>query len=203
VQLTSRQIKACDVCQVTKKSCAGHPLSPTEYLQHQTKASGKKKSCPEGTPSPKGKGKRHQQSPDPDSDEEVTVISNLATIIGVDPADIEYDDQAWVAAANSIVAELAQTNGLLERSIQATEESSAAADQMSINMLRFLDQQRELHNSLLEAIRGRPSGSESGLSGQESPVDGLGEVEKEGEDEAGGNEAGGSSRSGGDMETGS
>jgi hypothetical protein len=200
VELTSRQIKACDVCWVTKEACAGHPLSPTENLQHQTKASGKKRSCLEGTPSPKGKGKRHQQSPDLDSDEEVTVISNPATIIGADPADIEYDDQAWVAAANSIVAELAQTNRLLERSIQVAEGSRAAADQMSISILRFFDQQRELHNFLLEAIRGGPSGSGSGLSGQESPVEGLGEVEK---DEAGGNEAGGSGRSGGDMETGS
>jgi hypothetical protein len=106
-KLTSGQIKAYDVCQVTKESCAGHPLSPTENLQHHSKASGKKRSHLDGTPSLKGKGKRHQQSPDPDSDEEVTVISNPATIIGVDPADVEYDDQAWVAAANSIVAELA------------------------------------------------------------------------------------------------
>jgi hypothetical protein len=68
--------------------------------------------------------------------------------------DVEYDDQAWVAAANSIVAELAWTNGLLERSTQAAKGSRAAADQMSNSMLRFLDQQRELHNSLLEAIRG-------------------------------------------------
>jgi hypothetical protein len=166
-------------------------------LQHQSKASSKKRSCLDGTPSPKGKGKRCQQSLNLDSDEEVTVISNLATIIGVDLVDIEYDDQAWVAAANSIVAELAQTNGLLERSIQVAKGSRAAADQISISMLRFLDQQRELNNSLLEAIKGRSSRSGSGLSGQESP-----EVEKEGKDEAGGNKAGGSSGSRGDMETG-
>ncbi|KAG2128788.1 hypothetical protein BD769DRAFT_1667388 [Suillus cothurnatus] len=126
-------IKACDVCRVTKESCAGHPLSLTENLQHHSKASGKKRSHPDGTPSPKGKGK---------------------AIIGVDLVDVEYDDQAWVAAANSIVAELAWTNGLLERSIQVAKGSRAAADQMSNSMLGFLNQQRELHNSLLEAIRG-------------------------------------------------
>jgi len=37
---------------------------------------------------------------------------------------MEYDDQAWVAAANNIVVELTRTNALLEKSIEAAEGSS-------------------------------------------------------------------------------
>jgi hypothetical protein len=53
---------------------------------------------------------------------------------------MEYDDQAWVAAANNIVAELAQTNSLLERSIMVAEGSRAAVDRMCNRLNLFLHQ---------------------------------------------------------------
>jgi hypothetical protein len=89
-----------------------------------------------GTPSPKGKGKRHQKSPTPEVLEEV-----------------EYDDQAWVAAANNIVAELIRTNSLLERSILAAEGSRAAADRMCSGLEIFVRQQREFQAMLFGELR--------------------------------------------------
>jgi chromosome condensin MukBEF complex kleisin-like MukF subunit len=66
---------------------------------------------------------------------------------------VEYDDQAWVAAANNIVAELARTNLLLERSILAAEGSRAAADRMCTGMETFLQQQREFQALLFGELR--------------------------------------------------
>lgn len=74
-------------------------------------------------------------------------------VIGAEERMVEYDDQAWVAAANSIVAELARTNGLLQQSIGAAEGSRAAIERMSTNMEAFLQQQREFQAILLEGIR--------------------------------------------------
>jgi hypothetical protein len=50
---------------------------------------------------------------------------------------MEYDDQAWVAAANNIVAELAWTNLLLEKSIEAAEGSRAAMEWMCFGLELF------------------------------------------------------------------
>jgi len=50
---------------------------------------------------------------------------------------MEYDDQAWVAAANNIVAELAWTNLLLEKSIEAAEGSRAATERMCFGLELF------------------------------------------------------------------
>jgi hypothetical protein len=66
---------------------------------------------------------------------------------------MEYDDQAWVAAANSIVEELSRTNALLERSIQAAEGSRAAADRMCSGLETFLQQQREFQALLFGELR--------------------------------------------------
>ncbi|KAG1828909.1 hypothetical protein EV424DRAFT_1536128 [Suillus variegatus] len=104
------------------------------------KGKGKKYAHPEGTPSPKAKGKRCQQSPE-DIDNDVEIISSPWT--------------AWVATANNIVAELAQTNGLMERGIAAAEGSRAAMDQVSETMLRFMEEQREFQNLFLEGLRNR------------------------------------------------
>jgi hypothetical protein len=56
---------------------------------------------------------------------------------------MEYDNQAWVAAANNIVAELAWTNSLLECSIMAAEDSRAAVDWMCNRLNLFFHRQRE------------------------------------------------------------
>jgi hypothetical protein len=51
---------------------------------------------------------------------------------------MEYDDQAWVAAANNIVAELARTNALLEKSIEVAEGSRVAMERMCSGLELFL-----------------------------------------------------------------
>jgi hypothetical protein len=104
--LTFGYIKSCDACQKDKATCPGWPGT--------VKASkGKKRQRAAGSPSPRGKGKKRQQSPTPEA-----------------PDYMEYDDQAWVAAANNIVAELTRTNALLEKSIEAAEGSRAATERM-------------------------------------------------------------------------
>jgi hypothetical protein len=69
------------------------------------------------------------------------------------PEEVEYDDQAWVAAANNIVAELIRTNSLLERSILAAEGSRAAADQMCSGLEIFVHQQWEFQAMLFGELR--------------------------------------------------
>jgi hypothetical protein len=66
---------------------------------------------------------------------------------------MEYDDQAWVAAANNIVAELARTNSLLEKSIEAAKGSRAAMEQMCSGLELFLQQQREFQALLFKELR--------------------------------------------------
>lgn len=147
------------------------------------KGKGKKRARPEGSPSPKGKGKRRQRSPE-DIDDDVEIVSSPRTVIGEEQDWTEYDDQAWVAAANNIVAELARTNGLLERGIGAAEGSRAAMDRVSENMLRFMEEQREFQTLFLEGLR-----NGFRMNVEESPEE---EVAEGAEKEAGG--------SGGDME---
>jgi hypothetical protein len=122
-------VKACDPCREKKIACPGRP--GTVKVPR-----GKKRQRPAGSPSPKGKGKRRQKSPTPEA-----------------PEVVEYDDQAWVAAANGIVEELARTNALLERSIQAAEGSRAAADRMCSGLETFLQQQREFQALLFGELR--------------------------------------------------
>jgi hypothetical protein len=83
----------------------------------------------------------------------VEIVSSPWTVIGEEQNRTEYDDQAWVAAANNIVAELAWTNGLLERGIRAAEGSRAAMDRVSETMVRFMEEQREFQNLFLEGLR--------------------------------------------------
>jgi hypothetical protein len=66
---------------------------------------------------------------------------------------MEYDDQAWVAAANNIVAELARTNSLLEKGIEAAEGSRVAMEQMYSGLELFLQQQREFQALLFKELR--------------------------------------------------
>jgi hypothetical protein len=65
---------------------------------------------------------------------------------------MEYDDQAWVAAANNIVVELAQTNSLLEKSIEAAEGSRAALEWMCSGLELFLQQLREFQALLFKEL---------------------------------------------------
>jgi hypothetical protein len=66
---------------------------------------------------------------------------------------MEYDDQAWVAAANNIVAELARTNPPLEKSIEEAEGSRAASEWMCSGLELFLQQQREFQALLFKELR--------------------------------------------------
>jgi hypothetical protein len=104
---------------------------------------------------------------------------------------MEYDDQAWVAAANNIVAELTRTNALLEKSIEAAEGSRAATERMCSGLELFLQQQREFQALLFKELRLTPQMALDGVQ--------MGPDEEEEEDEemdkASGSEEG---RSGGD-----
>jgi hypothetical protein len=110
---TDAAANSCDSCQKDRVTCPGQPRT--------IKASkGKKRQHAARSPSPKGKGKKHQWSPTPEALDYM-----------------EYDDQAWVAAANNIVAELAWTNLLLEKSIEAAEGSRAATEWMCFGLELF------------------------------------------------------------------
>jgi hypothetical protein len=95
-----------------------------------------------------------------------------------------------VAAANNIVAELAWTNLLLEKSIEAAEGSGAALEQMCSGLELFLQQQREFQALLFKELRLAPQMASDGVL--MSPVE---EEEDEEMDKAPGSEEG---RSGGD-----
>jgi hypothetical protein len=107
-------------------------------------AKGKKRACAMGTPSPKGKGKRHQRSPEL-SDNSVKIIVR-PSIISEEPGLQEYDNQAWVAAVNDMVVEMARTNSLLKRNVQVAEGSTAAIG-------RFMGEQRIFHAFFLVELR--------------------------------------------------
>ncbi|KAG2755650.1 hypothetical protein P692DRAFT_20717101, partial [Suillus brevipes Sb2] len=122
-------VKSCNLCRKDKVTCPGKPGTVKV-------PKGKKRQCTLRSLSPKAKGKRRQRSPSPEPSEVM-----------------EYDNQAWVAAASNIVAELAQTNSLLERSILAAEGSRAAADLMCSGLELFLQQQREFQVLLFGELR--------------------------------------------------
>jgi hypothetical protein len=119
---------------------------------------------------------------------------------------MEYDDQAWVAAANSIVEELSRTNALLERSIQAAEGSRAAADRMCSGLETFLQQQREFQALLFGELRmglrtapdeARMASDEGRMASDEGRI-ASDEEEDEGDDEENSEEV--SKGSGSDMD---
>jgi len=104
---------------------------------------------------------------------------------------MEYDDQAWVAAANNIVAELARTNALLEKSIEAAEGSRAAMEQMCSGLELFLQQQREFQALLFKELRLDPQiASDKAWMGPDEEEEGDEEMENVSRSEEG--------RSGGD-----
>jgi hypothetical protein len=76
---------------------------------------------------------------------------------------MEYNDQAWVTAANNIVVELAQTNSLLEKNIQAVEGSRAALKQMCSGLELFLQQQREFQALLFKELQITPQLASEGV----------------------------------------
>jgi hypothetical protein len=107
-------------------------------------AKGKKWAHAVGTPSPKGKGKRRQRSPEL-SDDSNEIISWPNTI-SEEPALQEFDDQAWVAAVNDMVTEMARMNSLLEQNIQAAEGSTVAIG-------RYMEEQRVFQALFLTEVR--------------------------------------------------
>jgi len=91
---------------------------------------------------------------------------------------MEYDDQAWVAAANNIVAELARTNSLLEKSIEAAKGSRAATEQMCSGLELFLQQQREFQALLFKELRLDPQiASDKAWMGPDEEEEGDEEME--------------------------
>jgi hypothetical protein len=92
----------------------------------------------------KGKGKRRQRSLEL-SDDSVQFVPWPITI-SEEPALQEFDDQAWVAAINDMVAEMAQMNSLLERNIQAAEGSATAIG-------LFMEEQRVFQAFFLSELR--------------------------------------------------
>jgi hypothetical protein len=109
---------------------------------------------------------------------------------------MEYDDQAWVAAANNIVVELAWTNLLLEKSIEVAEGSRVAMERMCSGLELFLQQQREFQALLFKELRLDPQ------IALDKAWMGLDEEEKEDEEmeNVSGSEEGGSGGDEGSME---
>jgi hypothetical protein len=97
-----------------------------------------------GTPSPRGKGKRRQRSPEL-SDDSIQFVPRPTTI-SEEPALQEFDDQAWVAAVNDMVAEMARMNSLLERNVQAAEGSTTAIG-------LYMEEQRVFQAFFLSELR--------------------------------------------------
>ncbi|KAG1718426.1 hypothetical protein EDD22DRAFT_963858 [Suillus occidentalis] len=152
VSTKARPVNACDHCRKTKAKCYGG--APPARM---TEAPGKgKKRARMGTPSPKGKGKRRQRSPE--------LSDGL--------------NSAWVAAVNDMVAEMARTNSLLERTVQAAEGSTAAIG-------RFMEEQRVFQAFFLAELR-RIYPMEAEV-GNESDTEGETEEEEE-EEKSGGDE---------------
>jgi hypothetical protein len=109
---------------------------------------------------------------------------------------MEYDDQAWVAAANNIVVELARTNSLLEKSIEVAEGSRAAMERMCSGLELFLQQQREFQALLFKELRLDPQiASDKARMGPDEEEEGDEEMEN-----ASGSEEGGSGGDEGSME---
>ncbi|KAG1720867.1 hypothetical protein EDD22DRAFT_962695 [Suillus occidentalis] len=172
VSTKARPVNACDHCRKTKAKCYGG--APPARM---TEAPGKgKKRARMGTPSPKGKGKRRQRSPEL-SDDSIQFVPRPITI-SEEPALQEFDDQAWVAAVNDMVAEMARTNSLLERTVQAAEGSTAAIG-------RFMEEQRVFQAFFLAELR-RIYPMEAEV-GNESDTEGETEEEEE-EEKSGGDE---------------
>jgi hypothetical protein len=91
---------------------------------------------------------------------------------------MEYDDQAWVAAANNIVVELARTNTLLEKSIEAAEGSRAATEWMCSGLELFLQKQREFQALLFKELRLDPQiASDKAWMGPDEEEEGDEEME--------------------------
>jgi hypothetical protein len=109
---------------------------------------------------------------------------------------MEYDDQAWVAAANNIVVELARTNSLLEKCIEAAEGSRAALEWMCSGLELFLQQLREFQALLFKEVRLDPQ-----MASDKARM-GLDEEEEEDEEteNASGSEESGSGGDEGSME---
>jgi len=98
-----------------------------------------------------------------------------------------YDDQAWVAAANNIVAELARTNSLLEKSIEVAEGSRAAMERMCSGLELFLQQQREFQALLFKELRLDPQiASDKAQMGPDEEEEGDKEMENASRSEEGG-----------------
>ncbi|KAG2739445.1 hypothetical protein P692DRAFT_20881680 [Suillus brevipes Sb2] len=120
VSTKARPVNSCDACRKTKAKCFGG-MPPARTTEAPAKG---KKRARMGTPSPRGKGKRRQRSLEL-SDDSIQIVPR-PTIISEEPVLQEFNDQAWVAAVNDMVAEMARMNSLLEWNVQAAESSATA-----------------------------------------------------------------------------
>ena len=145
-----------------------------------------------GTPSPRGKGKRRQRSPEL-SDDSIQIVPR-PTIISEEPVLQEFDDQAWVAAVNDMVAEMARMNSLLERNVQAVESSASATtafmEEQRVFQAFFLSELRRIYPMREEVpVRTEEEAQEGAQEGaQEEAEEETGEETGEEEEKSGGDE---------------
>jgi hypothetical protein len=115
-------------------------------------ARGKRRSRIADTPSPSAKAKKRRRSPVA-VDSNIEAMPSSRMIIGDEERWVEYDDGAWVAAANSIAAELARTNEIMEKGIEAAEGTREAIDRMTRSVEEFVETQRDFQGRLLEGLK--------------------------------------------------
>ncbi|KAG2746219.1 hypothetical protein P692DRAFT_201868006 [Suillus brevipes Sb2] len=166
-----KPVNSCDACRKTKAKCFGG-MPPARTSEAPAKG---KKRARMGTLSPRGKGKRRQRSPEL-SDDSIQIVPR-PTIISEEPVLQEFDDQAWVAAVNDMVAEMARMNSLLERNVQVAEGSMAAIG-------CYMEEQRMFQALFLTEVR-RIFPPEVQ---KESDTEGETEEEEEEEEKSGGDE---------------
>jgi uncharacterized protein YbaR (Trm112 family) len=180
-----KPVNSCDACRKTKAKCFGG-MPPARTTEAPAKG---KKRARMGTPSPRGKGKRRQRSPEL-SDDSIQIVPR-PTIISEEPVLQEFDDQAWVAAVNDMVAEMARMNSLLERNVQAAESSATTTN-------LFMEEQRVFQAFFLSELRRiYPMREEVPVrTEEEAQEEAQEEAEEETEDETGEEEE--KEKSGGD-----
>lgn len=83
---------------------------------------------------------------------DIEVMQNSRMMIGDEERWVEYDDQAWVAAANNIADELARTNDIMEKGIEAAEGTREAIERMTRSVEEFMEAQRDFQGRLLEGL---------------------------------------------------
>lgn len=129
--------------------------------------------------SPSQRARKRRRSPDM-VEPDLVVTPNNRNIIGEEERFIEYDDHAWVAAANGIAAELARTNDIMEKSIGATEGTRDAIVRMTRSVEGFMEAQMEFQRRLIEGLN-EGLGIDASVDTPDRQSDAEGDVDGTGE----------------------